>query len=98
MSGMAGACSGIMDVFHAQRVCPVENPYVWPECVPPRRRTCVYDAVFFSRNMGRINMLSSPCLCTANSGLSEGRMADLPQTDLEELARLLAREAVAQHS
>src|SRR4051812_1217569 len=74
MSGVVGACSGIMDVFHAQRVCPVENPCVWPNCVPPRRRTCAYDAVFVGRNMARINVLSSPCLCTANSGQETRRL------------------------
>jgi hypothetical protein len=68
MSGVAGVCSGIMAVFHAQRVCPVENPCVWPSWVPPRRRACVYDAIFFGRSTSRINVLSSPCLCTANSG------------------------------
>jgi hypothetical protein len=26
VSDVAGACSGMMDVFHAQRVCPVGNP------------------------------------------------------------------------
>src|SRR3954453_14303921 len=68
MSGVVGACSGMMDVFHAQRVCPVWNPCGWPNCVPPQRRACVYDAVFFGRNVCQINVLSSPCLCTANSG------------------------------
>ena len=68
---MVGACPGIMDVFHAQCVCPIENPCVWPNCVPPRRGACVYDAVSFARNTGLINVLSSPCLCTANSGQTD---------------------------
>src|SRR3954454_10769821 len=68
MSGVAGVCSGLVAVFHAQRVCPVENPCVWPSWVPPRRCACVYDAIFVGRSTSRINMLSSPCLCTANSG------------------------------
>src|SRR4051794_15041361 len=68
MSGVAGVCSGLVAVFHAQRVCPVENPFVWPRWVPPRRCACVYDAIFVGRSTNRINMLSSPCLCTANSG------------------------------
>src|SRR3954447_24236590 len=68
--GVAGACSGMMDVFHGQRVCPVWNPCGWPNCVPPQRRACVYDAVFFGRNICQINVLSSLCLCTANSGLA----------------------------
>src|SRR3954449_8454182 len=72
MSGVAGACSGMMDVFHAQRVCPVWNPCGWPNCVPPQRRACVYDAVFFGRNIYQINVLSSLCLCTANSGCTQG--------------------------
>src|SRR4051812_49767368 len=72
MSGVAGVCSGLVAVFHAQRVCPVENPCVWPSWVPPRRCACVYDAIFVGRSTSRINMLSSPCLCTANSGLGEG--------------------------
>jgi hypothetical protein len=51
MSGVAGCLLGMMDVFHAQRVCPVENPCGWSNCVPPKPRACVYDAVFFGRNM-----------------------------------------------
>ena len=57
VSDVAGACSGMMDVFHAQRVCPVWNPCDWPNCVPPQRRACVYNAVFFGRNICRINAL-----------------------------------------
>src|SRR3954468_5672805 len=75
MSGVAGVCSGLVAVFHAQRVCPVENPCVWPSWVPPRRCACVYDAIFVGRSTSRINMLSSPCLCTANSCLRELSLA-----------------------
>jgi hypothetical protein len=35
VSDVAGACSGMMDVFHAQRVCPGGNPYDWPDLVSP---------------------------------------------------------------
>src|ERR1700757_2368293 len=75
-----GVCSEMMDVFHIQRVCPVGNPCSWPNCVPPQRRVCVYDAVFFGRNICRINVLSSPCLCTANSGLRERVLLPNPVT------------------
>jgi len=51
ISWVVGVCSEMMDVFHAQRVCPVGNPCGWPNCVPPQRRACVYDAVFFGRNV-----------------------------------------------
>jgi hypothetical protein len=77
MWGVADVCLEMMDVVYALRVCPVGNPCGWPNCVPPQRRACVYDTVFFSRNVCRINVLLSPCLCTANSGLrihdNEGR-------------------------
>src|SRR4051794_33303175 len=77
MLGVMGTCSGMIDVSHAQRVCPVWNPCNWPNCVPPQRRACVYDAVFFGRNICQINVLSSLCLCTANSGRGE-RSSHLP--------------------
>jgi hypothetical protein len=35
VSDVAGACSGMMGVFHAWRVCPGGNPYDWLDCVPP---------------------------------------------------------------
>jgi hypothetical protein len=50
MSGVMGAYSGMIGVFHAQCVCPVGNPCNWPNYVPPQRRACVYDVVFFDRN------------------------------------------------
>ena len=73
MLDVAGACSGMMDVFHVQRVCPVGNPCGWPNWVPPQRRACVYDAISFGRNLCRINVLSLPCLCTANSGITNNK-------------------------
>ncbi len=69
ISGVEGACTGLMDVFYAQRVCPVGKPCGWPNCVSPQRRACVYDAIFFGKNVCKVNMLLLPCLCTANSGL-----------------------------
>ena len=51
MSGVVGACSGMLDVFYAQRVCPVGNPCGWPDCVPSQRRACVYDAAFLGSNV-----------------------------------------------
>jgi len=41
----------LLGVFHAQRVCLAGNPCGWPNRVPPQRRVCVYDAVFFNRNV-----------------------------------------------
>jgi hypothetical protein len=72
MSGVMGAYSGMIGVFHAQRVCPVGNPCSWANCVPPQRRGCVYDVVFFGRDACCISVLSSTCLCTANSGHGHG--------------------------
>src|ERR1700746_1212610 len=33
ISGVGGACTGLVDVFHTQRVCPVGNPCSLPRAV-----------------------------------------------------------------
>jgi hypothetical protein len=60
MSGVAGACSGMLDVFYAQRVCPVGNPCGWPDCAPscaarvsmmplPSEEMCVESTCYYRR-------------------------------------------------
>src|SRR3954452_8695914 len=80
ISGVAGVCSKMMDVFHAQRVCPVGNPCGWPHCVPPQRRACVYDAVFFGRNGCRINVLLSPCVRGAKVWVDFAFIRNVPKS------------------
>ena len=42
IAGFEGACTGRMDVFFAQGVCPVGKPCDWPNCVaPPATTSCV---------------------------------------------------------
>jgi hypothetical protein len=51
ISGVGGACTGTVDVFHTHRVCPAGNPCSLPNCAPPQRCAYVYDAIFFGRNV-----------------------------------------------
>ena len=57
ISGVEGACTGMVDVFHTQRVCPVGNPCNLPNCIPPQRCAYVYDTIFFGRSVCYINVL-----------------------------------------